>query len=64
MNGSYQTAREKEALLENFTAKLTETAYQVALRHGVGGPWVDLELDLWQQLRNTVRQWGHELPKC
>ena len=32
--------------LETLVAELTAAAYLVALRHGVGGKWLDLELDL------------------
>jgi hypothetical protein len=36
---------------EAFVARLTTTAYQVALRHGIRGSFAELELDLWHQLR-------------
>ena len=36
---------------EAFLARLTTTAYQVALRHGIKGSFVELELDLWHELR-------------
>jgi len=36
---------------EAFLARLTTTAYQVALRHGIKGSFADLELDLWRELR-------------
>ena len=36
---------------ESFLARLTTTAYQVALRHGIKGSFVELELDLWHELR-------------
>ena len=31
--------------LESFEAELTEVAYPVILRHGIGGSWLDFELD-------------------
>jgi hypothetical protein len=62
MNGNNRTIRDQESFLENLTAKLTEAAYLVALRHGVGGSWVDLELDLWQVLGDSVQKWGREWP--
>ena len=64
MNGNTRTIRSQDALLESFAAELTEAAYRVALRHGVGGSWVDLELDLWQVLGDSVQKWGRELPRC
>jgi hypothetical protein len=36
---------------ETFVARLATAAYQVALRHGIKGSFVDLELDLWHELR-------------
>jgi hypothetical protein len=43
--------------LDDFVADLTEAAYPVALRHGLHGKWLDLELDLWRVLREKVQQW-------
>jgi hypothetical protein len=54
----------RDALLDNFAAELTSAAYRVALRHGTGGTWVDLELDLWRALADTVKTWSRELPRC
>lgn len=39
---------------ESFLAHLTEAAYGVALKHGIKGSFVDLELDLWRELRRVV----------
>src|SRR5262245_41065044 len=47
---------EQETCLDNLAAELTTAVYPVALRHGIGGSWVDLELDLWKALSETVRQ--------
>jgi hypothetical protein len=46
--------------LETLAAELTDAAYPVALRYGIAGSWVDLELDLWKVLGATVRKWGRE----
>jgi hypothetical protein len=43
--------------LENFVAELTEAAYPVALRHKGNKEWLDLELDLWKTLAQTVKNW-------
>lgn len=45
------------AVLEVFAAELTVAAYPVALRHCVGGNWIDLELDLWREMAETVAKW-------
>ena len=36
---------------EAFLARLTTTAYEVALRHGIKGSFAKLELSLWHELR-------------
>jgi hypothetical protein len=49
--------------IEAFAARLTRAAYEVALRHGITGPFTELELDLWHELREVVRARsgaGHE----
>jgi hypothetical protein len=38
-------------------AELTAAAYPIALRHGVKGKWLDLELDLWRVLAETIKKW-------
>ena len=48
-------------LLANFAAELTNAAYPIALRHGIEGSWVDLELDLWRVLAETVKKWEAEI---
>ncbi len=40
---------------EAFAADLARAAYDVALRHGITGPFADLELALWRELRDVVR---------
>jgi hypothetical protein len=49
--------------LETFAAELTAAVYPVALRHAAGGDkWLDLELDLWRALTETVNEWGRKSP--
>jgi hypothetical protein len=47
--------------LETFVAELTAAAYPIALRHGGTDKWLDLELDLWRALSETVRRSGRKL---
>lgn len=47
---------ERAVFLENLAAELTNAAYPVALRHGAGRNWLDLELDLWRAMSETVRK--------
>src|ERR1700751_40221 len=37
-------------------SELTAVAYAVALRHGVSGWWIDLQLDLWTTLAEAVER--------
>jgi len=41
---------------EAFVARLTRAAYDEALRHGINGPFAELELAIWRQLREVVRE--------
>ena len=36
---------------EEFLAEITDAAYRVALRHGIKGSFLDIELGLWEALR-------------
>jgi hypothetical protein len=46
------------ATLEDLTAELAEAAVPVAMRHGVGDRWLDMELDLWRVLTATIQRWN------
>ncbi len=39
---------------EDLLARLTRAAYEVALRHGVEGPFLDVELEIWRALRGVL----------
>lgn len=39
---------------ELFVAELTEAAYRVALRYGLGDHWLNVQLDLWGALRRSI----------
>jgi hypothetical protein len=43
-------------VLAAFAADLTDAAYSVVLRHGIGGSWIDLQLDVWQVLAASITQ--------
>jgi len=40
---------------EDFLARITEAAYDVVLRQGLQRSFVDVELELWQKVRNVFR---------
>jgi hypothetical protein len=46
-------AIEREMDREAFLARLTTTAYRVALRHGIKGSFAAVELDMWRELREA-----------
>ena len=51
---------------ETVAARLTEAVYPVALRHATVDSWVDLELELWKVLTETLQRMGtdcFELPQ-
>jgi hypothetical protein len=56
MNADEATVADQNTQLENFAAELTEVAYPIALRHGLGASWLDLELDLWKALAEMVKK--------
>ena len=64
MNGNLRTPADRDALLETFAAELALAAYRVALRHGTGGAWLDLQLELWRVLTEMVKKWEREWPQA
>ena len=54
MNVEPSAAAAPDASSEHFAAELTDAAYRVALRHGVGDKWLDLQLDLWGALTQAI----------
>src|SRR5262249_31948867 len=44
---------------EDLLAELAEAAYRVALRHGIKGSFIDVEIDLWHGLREVLRKAGN-----
>jgi hypothetical protein len=45
---------ESVSVAEDLLAELTTAAYRVALRHGIKGPFIDVELELWRELRRVL----------
>jgi hypothetical protein len=61
MNGHVETPVSQDTLLETLAAELALAAHRVALRTRTQGTWLDLELDLWRALADTVETWGEEI---
>jgi hypothetical protein len=56
-----RATKEQNAYPGIFAAELTDAAYRVALRHGVSGSAIDLELNLWHVIAEKVRIWEQEV---
>jgi hypothetical protein len=60
MNGNCRTDGDCPTPLGIFAAVLSVAAYPIALEHGMGDSWVDLEIDLWLVLAETAKRWAWE----
>ena len=61
-NDNHVTCGDREILIENFAAELTNAAYPLALRYGIGCSWIKMELGLWRGLVETVKKWAPQRP--
>jgi hypothetical protein len=61
MNIRHTTQSDQDTLLDTFAAELTQAAYPIALKYGVSGSSLDLELEIWKTLTELVRRRGREL---
>jgi hypothetical protein len=58
MNDHRAVVAGAEQPLEALAAELTAAAYPIVLRHAVGDKWLDLQLELWRVLTETVKRLG------
>jgi hypothetical protein len=56
MNGNAGSARDRDMILENVAVELTDAAFPVALRSGVVGSSIDLQLDFWRVFVETIKE--------
>jgi hypothetical protein len=63
MNGHRTVVADAEQSLAALAAELTAAAYPVALRHAAGDRWLDLQLELWRVLTETVKKWTAHRPE-
>lgn len=49
---------------EVFLSHLTEAAYRVALKHGFAAPFIEVELEMHQALREIIRRDMQVSPVC
>jgi hypothetical protein len=64
VDSNHSASGSRDTFLENFGAELTEAAYPVMLRRGAVDNWLDLELELWKVLKETVNKWDQEWPSA
>ncbi|HEV3304535.1 MAG TPA: hypothetical protein VG055_33100 [Planctomycetaceae bacterium] len=62
MSDNDGAARNRDDQFENLAAELTFAIYPIALRHGMAGSWIKVELGLWRALAETVKKWAREWP--
>ena len=62
MDSSNSAIGSRDTFLENLGAELTQAAYPVMLRQGAVDNWLELELELWKVLKETVKKWDREWP--
>ena len=63
MNDNRAVVGDADHELEALAAELTSAAYAVALRHGVEDKWLDVELELWEALKEAVKKWEQGSPR-
>lgn len=62
MSDNHGAAGNWDSPRENFVAELTSAAYGIALRQGIKGSWLDLQLGLWRVVAEMVQKGDRELP--
>ena len=58
MNDHRTVVVDAEQSLAALAAELTAAAYSVALQHAVGDRWLELQLELWRVLTQTLKKRG------
>jgi hypothetical protein len=48
---------------DDLVARLAAAAYEVALRHGLRAPFIDVELALWRELRAVAESDAPDRPE-
>jgi len=59
MNSNHRICSDKVFGFDRVTAELASAAYALALNRGVRGSWIELELDLWTAMRETMEDWAN-----
>ena len=56
MSDSHTRESSRDIQLENFAANLADAPYRVALQHGVGDRWLELEMHLWGAMTEAIER--------
>jgi hypothetical protein len=64
MNANNKTSENRGRSLESFAADLTVAAYSVALERGMEGSWLDLQVEIWMVLVETLKHWDRAFPEA
>jgi hypothetical protein len=64
MPNNHSSTRSRNAFLKSLGAELTEAVYPVMLRYGAIDNWLDLQLELWKAIDETVKKWDQEWPSA
>src|ERR1700722_1998884 len=62
INDIHDAAHDWDARIEKFAAELTGAAYSLVLRRGPKDSWLEMELELWRALAETVEKWARKPP--
>ena len=61
MNPQQTADCDQDIVVTALAAELTNAAYPVALKYGISGSSIDLELEIWKTLTDVVCKWRSEL---
>ena len=62
MGDNQRPAADGDLRLENFAAELTSAVYPIILLRGLKGSWLNVQLNLWRGLAETVGEWDRRRP--
>jgi hypothetical protein len=61
MSNQGETIRDQDDALDTFAAELTDAAYPIALKYGISGSSLDLELEIWKTFIELVHRRAREV---
>ncbi len=61
MTQQRETRGDQEDPLDTFAAELTDAAYPIALKYGIAGSSLDLELEIWKTFIDLLHRRSREV---